>query len=545
MLESSNATDKVDAGSELANPGADRLFEETLSGSDGSPVDLSQASRDLVSTGQIPALEISSDTSLYSNGSFNAMISTEGLTIVNQPGRGVPDFFAQVDGLDDPGIFWNGEDGAITKSGIDSFIADADAYAPRRSSSPVKDQYVDALREISQNWDNPEMAPYKDTADTMTRESFAAGLESLASHQTTLPSAVSGDNSASISETGSEDVPAEAVADVPVDTSADTPVDTPVDTIVGPVDMPAETVAVAPADTAADTSGNTVEGPVDMPAEASTEQLLPAQALSEEAAQLSLVELGEGPYQVAARVLSAGEPASNDEIKALMRAMQAQYREEYPEDPNLASLKVNHQFITADKVDALLDSIPDPALRESIAAKLLQPAEAVSPAEALPETTTAETATAEVAVDPAAEPVVDANPISDDAVANDAISEHIEANQAEASQAESGLDVSVPATALTDEAAELSQVRSGEGPYQVAARILASGGSAASNAEVTALMRAMQTQYRQENPDDTNMAGLRSGYQFLTAENAESLLAGISDSGLRASIEAKIMQQAS
>ncbi len=228
-----------------------------------------------------------------------------------------------------------------------------------------------------------------------------------------------------------------------------------------------------------------------------------------------------------------------------MRAMQAQYREEYPEDPNLASLKVNHQFITADKVDALLESIPDPALRESIAAKLLQPAEAVSPAEALPETTTAETATAEVAVDPTAEPVVDANPISDDAVANDAISEHIEANQAEASQAESGLDVSVPATALTDEAAELSQVRSGEGPYQVAARILASGGSAASNAEVTALMRAMQTQYRQENPADTNMAGLRSGYQFLTAENAESLLAGISDSGLRASIEAKIMQPAS
>lgn len=512
MLESSNATDKVDAVSELANPGADRLLEESLYGSDGSPVDLSQASRDLVSTGEIPALEISSDTSLYSNGSFNAMISTEGLTIVNQPGRGVPDFFAQVDGLDDPGIFWNGEDGAITRSGIDSFIADADEYAPRRSSSPVKDQYVDALREISQNWDNPEMAPYKDTADTMTRESFAAGLESLASHQASLPTEVSGDNSASVSESG-------------------------------PVDMPAETAAIAPADTAADTPGNTVEGPVDMPAEASTEQLLPAQALSEEAAQLSLVELGEGPYQVASRVLSAGEPASNDEIKALMRAMQAQYRQEYPEDPNLASLKVNHQFITADKVDALLESIPDPALRESIAAKLLQPAEAVSPAEALPETTTAETATAEVAVDPAGEPVVDANPISDDAIANDAISEHIEANQAEASQAESGLDVSVPATALTDEAAELSQVRSGEGPYQVAARILASGGSAANNAEVTALMRAMQTQYRQENPDDTGLAGLRSGYQFLTAENAESLLAGISDSGLRASIEAKIMQQ--
>jgi len=524
MLESSNATDKVDAGSELVNPGADRLLEETLSGSDGGPVDLSQASRDLVSTGQIPALEISSDTSLYSNGSFNAMISTEGLTIVNQPGRGVPDFFAQVDGLDDPGMFWNGEDGAITRSGIDSFIADADAYAPRRSSSPVKDQYVDALREISQNWDNPEMAPYKDTADSMTRESFAAGLESLASHQASLPTEVSGDNSASVSESAPVEMPAE----------------TAVDTTVGPVDMPAETAAVTPADTAADTPGNTVEGKVDMPAEAAPEAPSIAPALSEEAAQLSLVQIGEGPYQVAARVLSAGEPASNDEIKALMRAMQAQYREEYPEDPNLASLKVNHQFITADNLDALLESITDPALRESIAAKLLQPAETASA-----DQSASETATTEVAVDSMAEPIVEEESQPSAVVENDAISEHIEANQPEASQAESGLDVSVPATALTDEAAELSQVRSGEGPYQVAARILASGGSAASNAEVTALMRAMQTQYRQENPDDTNMVGLRSGYQFLTAGNAESLLAGISDSGLRASIEAKIMQQAS
>jgi hypothetical protein len=399
--------------------------------------------------------------------------------------------------------------------------------------------------------------------------------------------------------------------------------------------------------------------------------------LSDDAAQLSLVQLGEGPYQVAERLLSAGDsPTNQTEIMALVRAMQAQYREEYPEDPNLASLKVNHQFLTPEKVDALLSSISDPALRDSIAAKILTPAETetIDPSGAdsssdsatgETDSTSQETSTvsdqlqalgereafnnmiasdglnvfatpvdsadylsevdgadspegitdgaitkseidsfisASVASndmsttsgDPARDAFVESirkisenwdnpemSPYKDaqgaitresfaagmeslpqrqeqvaaekDALAlpayegadqpyaedtTDVVSEHIEANQP-SYQPETNL----PLQSLPQEIADLAQVQKGEGPYQIAARILASGGTAAGNSEVTALMRALQAQYRLDNPDDATLAGLRQGYPLLTAENVDSVLSNITDSQMRQRIEAKLFPQ--
>ncbi|MBA4075673.1 MAG: hypothetical protein C0508_11590, partial [Cyanobacteria bacterium PR.023] len=180
MYDSSSTTDNAVSPPEIALSN-DHLRDEIDTDSIYAiPADSSQATQQLVDAGQVPALELVSATD---SQAFNNMISTDGLTVFNSPGRGQRDYFADVDGMDDQGYIWNGTDGAITKSGIDSFIADADAAPRGRSVNPSKDAYVESLRQFSENWDSPEMTPYKDTLDSMTRESFAAGLESLSARQ--------------------------------------------------------------------------------------------------------------------------------------------------------------------------------------------------------------------------------------------------------------------------------------------------------------------------------------------------------------------------
>ncbi|MDQ5933615.1 MAG: hypothetical protein QG574_913 [Cyanobacteriota bacterium erpe_2018_sw_21hr_WHONDRS-SW48-000092_B_bin.40] len=729
MYDSSSTTDNAVSPPEIALSN-DHLRDEIDTDSIYAvPADSSQATQQLVDAGQVPALELVSATD---SQAFNNMISTDGLTVFNSPGRGQRDYFADVDGLDDPGIFWNGTDGAITKSGIDSYIAQADSAAPRRSINPGQEEFVDSLRKFSENWDSPEMTPYKDTLDSMTRESFAAGLESLSARQ---EAAVTADEAPTAEATSAEatdtsGVPAEFVppvltgddlattpADVPADVSAgvsqDAVLEEPAEVVVGPVDVPAaapvDAVPQETTDVPIESTSDARTGPVDVPAESTSDvpstgpvdvpadvpvdgsvdpdSSVPSDSavepaatlsLSDDAAQLSLVQLGEGPYQVAERLLSAGDsPTNQTEIMALVRAMQAQYREEYPEDPNLASLKVNHQFLTPEKVDALLSSISDPALRDSIAAKILKPAETetIDPSGAdsgadsatgETDSTSQETSTvsdqlravgereafnnmiasdglnvfatpvdsadylsevdgadslegitdgaitkseidsfisASVASndmsttsgDPARDAFVESirkisenwdnpemSPYKDaqgaitresfaagmeslpqrqeqvaaekDALAlpayegadqpyaedtTDVVSEHIEANQPEAIQPAA----EVPLQSLPQEIADLAQVQKGEGPYQIAARILASGGTAAGNSEVTALMRALQAQYRLDNPDDATLAGLRQGYPLLTAENVDSVLSNITDSQMRQRIEAKLFPQ--
>lgn len=713
MYDGSRATDNINAvvPVEQTADGAVRLFEDASSGSYANPTDITTANQQVVDAGQVPALEIVSATD---SQAFNNMISTDGLTVFNSPGRGQRDYFADVDGLDDPGIFWNGTDGAITKSGIDSYIAEADSAAPRRSIDPGQEEFVDSLRKFSENWDSPEMSPYKASEDTMTRESFVAGLESLPARQETAVTAV---EAASADATSAEaidtsGVPAEFVpsvlandgsttvpVDVPADAagvSQDAVLEEPAKVVVGPVDAPAASPVVAPVDvvpqettSAAESASDARTWPVDVPADVPVNvpvdvSVDPAAtlSLSDDAAQLSLVQLGEGPYQVAERLLSAGDsPTSQTEIMALVRAMQAQYREEYPEDPNLASLKVNHQFLTPEKVDGLLNSISDPTLRDSIAAKILKPAETAtvdpSGADSSSDSATGETdstsqatstvsdrlqvvgereafnnmiasdglnvfatpadsvdylsevdgadsqeriadgaitkseidsfLTASVANndmsstsgDPARDAFVESlkkisenwdnpemSPYKDaqgaitresfaagmeslpqrqeqvaaekEALAlpayegsdqpysqsSDAVSEHIEANLPETNQPEANqAEASLPLQSLPQEIADLSQVQQGEGPYQIAARILATGGSASSNSEVTALMRALQAQYRLDNPDDATLAGLRTGYPLLTVENVDSVLANITDVQMRQRIEAKLFPQ--
>ena len=125
MHDSLSATDNVVPQPEQTADGSLRLLDEASTSTIfANPSEGAQATQQLVDAGQVPALEIvSSNTS----ESFKAMISTDGLNIFNRPGRGHSDYFAEVDGMDDQGYIWNGTDGAITKTGIDSFIAVSDA----------------------------------------------------------------------------------------------------------------------------------------------------------------------------------------------------------------------------------------------------------------------------------------------------------------------------------------------------------------------------------------------------------------------------------
>jgi len=674
MYDVSSTTDNVVFQPEIALSNDHLLDEIEADSIYGVPADSSQATQQLVDAGQVPPLEIVSSNS---SESFDAMISTAGPVVFNRPTDGRETYyFARVDGMD--ALDFNGgpvQDGAITKAGIEKYIDRASFTAVEGSSDPNRDRYLDSLKQILENWDNPAMEQFKETEDSMTRESFAIGLESLAADVEPVPQEqvqiavdtdqlqvpiVEGVNTDPVEVSGEVSGETPAVSTAPVDGPVDMPADVAVDTATEtPVEVPAEVPAENP-----------IDGPVDIPAEAPAATL----ALSEETTQLSLVQLGEGPYQVAERLLSAGDsPTNHTEIMALVRAMQAQYREEYPEDPDLASLKVNHQFLTPEKVDALLSSISDPALKDSIAAKILTPAETETIDPASSDSATGETdsgsqetgsvsdqlrATIEreafnnmIASDglnvfaapvdgadflsevdgadsqeriadgaitkseidsfisasvasndmsttsgdpardafvesirkisenwdnPAMSPYKDAQgaitresfaagmeslpqrqeqvaaekdalalpayegadqPYSEDAT--DVVSEHIEANQPEAIQPEADL----PLQSLPQEIADLAQVQKGEGPYQIAARILASGGTAAGNSEVTALMRALQAQYRLDNPDDSTLAGLRQGYQFLTAENVDSVLANINDPQMRQRIEAKLFPQ--
>jgi hypothetical protein len=258
------------------------------------------------------------------------MIASDGLNVFATPVDRV-DYLSEVDGADSPeGI----TDGVITKSEIDSFISASVASNDMSTTSgdPARDAFVESLRKISENWDNPEMSPYKDAQGAITRESFAAGMETLPQRQ--------------------EEVAAEKDAlALPAYEGADQPYSEVTDAVSEHIE-------------ANQTEATQAEA---IQAEAN----LPLQSLPQEIADLSLVQKGEGPYQIAARLLaSGGTAAGNSEVTALMRALQAQYRLDNPDDATMAGLRTGYPLLTVENVDSVLENITDVQMRQRIEAKL-------------------------------------------------------------------------------------------------------------------------------------------------------------------------------
>ena len=79
---------------------------------------------------------------------------------------------------------------------------------------------------------------------------------------------------------------------------------------------------------------------------------------------------GEGPYQVAARVLGSDGKAPNDkQLKELTDAFKQTYEEERKANPkmhDLHGLKIGHEFITKENINNVLGKITDPALKDRL-----------------------------------------------------------------------------------------------------------------------------------------------------------------------------------
>ncbi|MBS1957176.1 MAG: hypothetical protein JST89_23505 [Cyanobacteria bacterium SZAS-4] len=82
---------------------------------------------------------------------------------------------------------------------------------------------------------------------------------------------------------------------------------------------------------------------------------------SEAMIKAATVRRGEGPWQSAERILKAdGKPHSIDEVRALTKAIQQVYGKN-PNNPDMGSLKVNHNFVkdTAQSYNALINTVTD------------------------------------------------------------------------------------------------------------------------------------------------------------------------------------------
>ena len=101
--------------------------------------------------------------------------------------------------------------------------------------------------------------------------------------------------------------------------------------------------------------------PASVPAEAPPASPTDAQATNPQFLENAKVRRGEGPYQVASRLLAAdGQPTKQADVKALTEAFKKVYGDQQKADPNLpglAGLKQNHAFINKDNLKAVTDEL--------------------------------------------------------------------------------------------------------------------------------------------------------------------------------------------
>ncbi len=360
MADIQTTTPKADVVVESEKPGVAPvdIFSDQRNGGTVQKGDGAQATQELVNQGKVTPLEIAPpdaaalaetgkqiiarQNDLGRQEQFNGFIKQDGATVFGRPKRGGQDFFSDVDGKDDPGFFWNGKDGVITKSGIDQFTAEADAVPKGRFRNPPKEAYVAALKNFSQNWDSPDMAPYKDGNGAMTKESFAQGMNTLADREKKVE-----EGKASVAQQAEQ--------------------------------LRKDTEALAE-------RNKVTTSEQKLPEQELPEQKLPEQKaedqtkvppkppeLTEDAAKRAEVAKGEGPYQVAARILSGdGQKHDHKEVMTLTRALQAQYREENTADQSMAGLKVKHHLLTPENAAKVLERITDVKLKEKLAAQIFK-----------------------------------------------------------------------------------------------------------------------------------------------------------------------------
>lgn len=92
---------------------------------------------------------------------------------------------------------------------------------------------------------------------------------------------------------------------------------------------------------------------------------------TDEMMERAMVKRGEGPYQSAMRLL--GKDSSHEDRMALVRAFQAQYREETGNnDPELRNLPVGHRFLTEKNFAWTMAKIADRQLRDRLTDRMMR-----------------------------------------------------------------------------------------------------------------------------------------------------------------------------
>jgi hypothetical protein len=117
--------------------------------------------------------------SVLEREAFNRMIFNAGMQVFGQSNQQVSDLFDVIDGQDDPGTFWNGKDGAITKEGLQRFLETTSAIRVRGAVDPIRSAFYESAKQLYANFDSPEMDAYKDSLGAVTRDSFASGMQTL------------------------------------------------------------------------------------------------------------------------------------------------------------------------------------------------------------------------------------------------------------------------------------------------------------------------------------------------------------------------------
>jgi hypothetical protein len=204
--------------------------------------------------------------------------------------------------------------GDITKESLDKALANAKTAAP--DDARYGKDFQAGAQYLKDNWNDMSISPYKAIDGSINQKSAEEGTTRM---------------------TGEQDALAKRILATEMNA------------------VNREKQAAAPA---ADTRSITPQAPALEPKDAIIKQ--------------SRTLLGEGPHQVAARVLgSDGKQLNDKQLKELTEAFKQSYeeqRKQHPEMHDLMGLKVGHEFITKENINSVMSKISDPALKERLTA---------------------------------------------------------------------------------------------------------------------------------------------------------------------------------
>jgi hypothetical protein len=214
---------------------------------------------------------------------------------------------ATVIGSGDPDI-----NGHVTKESLQTALANAQAAPP--GNARYSSDFVAAAKQLNDNWNDMSLSPYKGMDGSITNQSAKEGKERMDGEQFAMAKRI-------------------------------------LATEMNALALEKAQAAAAP------------EG---APAEAPAPVIEPKATIIKQAE----TRLGEGPYQVAARVLgSDGKHVEDKDLKELTGAFKKVYEDERKANPkmhDLMGLQVGHQFINKDNFNHVQSHITDAKLKERL-----------------------------------------------------------------------------------------------------------------------------------------------------------------------------------